>query len=133
MFFRDTDRGVADLNGRRYPQPPLLWAVSENTLRVRALAQDQRPTAATKLFVAPYYNTDGETGVVCQGSMRSPEERGVAAIGQWELAFFQSAFTHQTGVQRLTSHPPDRSRSASSADNPARCQEIPGWMIVAAR
>jgi PRTRC genetic system protein B len=74
-------------------------------LRVRALAQAKRPTAATKLFVAPYYNTDGETGVVCQGSMREPEERGVAAIGQWELAFFQSAFTHQTGVHRLTSHP----------------------------
>lgn len=39
------------------------------------------------------------------GSMRSPEDHGVAAIGQWERAFFQSAFTHQTGIRKLTSHP----------------------------
>ncbi len=105
MFFRDTAEDALALNGKRFPQPPLVWRVSGRELSVRAMKENARPTAGTKLFVAPYWNVDGSNGSTCQGSMRSPEESGVAAIAQWERAFFQSEFTHQNGALRLTSHP----------------------------
>lgn len=105
MFFRTGDTEAAEFTGERFPHPPLVWRVQGRRLAVRALAENKRPEASTQLRVAPYFNTDGQNGDVCQGSMRSPEETGVAAIGQWESAFFQSEFTHQTGARKLTSHP----------------------------
>lgn len=105
VFFRTEDAEAAELTGRRFPHPPLVWRVQGRGLAVRALAENKRPEAGTPLYVAPYFNTDGQDGDVCQGSMRSPEEPGVPAIGQWERAFFQSEFTHQTGARKLTSHP----------------------------
>lgn len=105
MFFRQMDRDAAKPSGKRFPQPALVWKVTGKDLWVRALAGNQRPAADTKLMSAPYWNVDGETGWTCQGSMRSPDEAGTAAISLWEKAFFQSEFTHQTGTQRLTTHP----------------------------
>ena len=105
MFFRTTDESVTPLNGRRFFHPPLVWKVSGHELWVRALRKNARPTADTPLFVAPYWNVNGEDGLTCQGSMRSPEDAGVESIGQWEQAFFQSEFTHATGVRPLTNHP----------------------------
>ena len=105
MFFAASAGDAAGLSGKRFPQPPLVWKVKESDLWVRALPENCRPVAETKLMVAPYWNVDGETGWTCQGSMRSPNEAGVVAIGPWEQAFFESEFTHQTGVRRLTTHP----------------------------
>jgi PRTRC genetic system protein B len=105
MFFAPADAEAYKLNGCRFPQPPLIWKVSGSDLWIRALATDQRPKAATRLMTAPYWNVDGETGWICQGTMRSPNECRTEAIGLWEQAFFQSEFTHQNGVRRLTSHP----------------------------
>lgn len=104
MYFRNTDEATSKLNGRKFPQPPLVWAANGRHLRIRALAENVRPMATTKLYVAPYFNTDGETAEVCQGSMRSPGECGTDAISLWEQAFFRSEFTHQTGIRKLTSH-----------------------------
>lgn len=105
MFFAGHDQDASRLNGKRFPQPPLVWKVNGRDLWVRALPDNRRPVAGTKLTIAPYWNVDGETGWTCQGSMRSPEEAGVVAIVSWERAFFQSEFTHQTGARRLTTHP----------------------------
>jgi PRTRC genetic system protein B len=105
MFFSSNDAEAHRLSGRRFAQPPLVWKVSGRDLWVRALFGDQRPQAKTKLMIAPYWNVDGETGWTCQGSMRSPEESGIASIGLWEQAFFRSEFTHQNGVRKLTTHP----------------------------
>ncbi|MBY0373751.1 MAG: PRTRC system protein B [Bryobacteraceae bacterium] len=105
MFIRPAEGGARELLGRRFPQPALVWRVRGLDLSVRALAENTRPEAGSKLYVAPYFNTDGEDGSVCQGSMRSPEQTGVDAIPLWEHAFFQSEFTHQTGIRKLTSHP----------------------------
>lgn len=105
LFFRPGS-GVPDgVSGQRFPQPPLVWKVMGRTLSIRALLDHGRPQAQTPLLVAPYWNTDGETGRVCQGSMRAPEGSGVAAMPTWEQSFFQSEFTHPTGVRRLTCHP----------------------------
>ena len=101
MFFRSNSEAPAGLSGEQFSQPPLLWCVSGQELTVRALAADRRPQADTPLMIAPYWNVDGDSGRVCLGSMRIPELAGVAALAQWEQAFFQSEFTHQTGVKRL--------------------------------
>lgn len=105
MFFRSGSEAPTKLSGRRFSQPALVWKVIGRDLYVRALADNCRPKADTPLMVAPYWNVDGETGSVCQGSMRSPNDFGTNAISIWEKSFFQSEFTHQTGVRRLTSHP----------------------------
>ena len=105
MFFGAHDPAAQRLSGQRFAQPPLLWKVNGRELFVRALQKGRRPIAATPLMIAPYWNVDGDTGCVCQGSMRSPDDMSVDAIGQWEKAFFQSEFTHHTGSRRLTKHP----------------------------
>lgn len=105
MFLRETDESVAPLTGKRFPHPPLVWKVSGHELWLRALKRNARPGSETQLFVAPYWNVNGEDGLTCQGSMRSPEDAGVGSIPEWERAFFQSEFTHATGVRRLTTHP----------------------------
>ena len=104
MFFRSTAEDAQTLNGMRFPQPPLVWCVSGGELWVRALQENARPEPTTELRVAPYFNVNGEDGLTCQGTMRSPEDAGVATIPLWERAFFQSEFKHQTVSRRLTTH-----------------------------
>jgi len=104
MFFAVHDADAHKLSGQRFPQPPLVWRVTGKDLWVRALPENRRPVAKTALMVAPYWNVDGETGWTCQGSMRSPDDLAVDTLRPWELAFFQSEFTHHTGTRRLTSH-----------------------------
>ena len=105
MFFAAHDKDAYRLSGQRFFQPPLVWKVSGRDLWVRALQENRRPAAHTPLMIAPYWNVDGETGWICQGSMRSPEDPSVSSIAAWERAFFQSEFTHHTGTKRLTTHP----------------------------
>jgi PRTRC genetic system protein B len=105
MFFAAHDKDAHRLNGQRFSQPPLVWKVNGRELLVRALRENRRPVADTRLMIAPYWNVDGETGWTCQGSMRSPEDPNVSAMPLWERAFFQSEFTHHTGTKRLTTHP----------------------------
>lgn len=103
MFFAGIEQRAKQISGRRFPQPALVWKVSGRDLWLRAIAENWRPDATTMLKTAPYYNVS-EQGVVCQGSMRAPDEIGTAAIGIWEKAFFESEFTHVYGAARLTNH-----------------------------
>jgi PRTRC genetic system protein B len=105
MFFRNSGEVPTGLSGAEFSQPPLLWCASGQELTVRALLTNRRPTAGTPLVLAPYWNVDGYTGRVCLGSMKVPELSGVAALAEWEKAFFESEFTHQTGVKRLVQGP----------------------------
>ena len=82
-----------------YPHPPLLFKACGSHLWIRALAKDERPTAETKLCMAPYWNCY-DNGVCCTGSMKIPQEKSVAAIDLWEESFFQSEFTHASGVRK---------------------------------
>ena len=54
-----------------------------------AMPENSRPNPTTKLRVAPYFNVSAEDGLTCQGTMRSPEDAGVATIPLWKRAFFQ--------------------------------------------
>ena len=103
LFFRETDEALGMLSGRNFPQPALVFRVSGRELHIRALRTSARPCATTPLYVAPYYNAQ-ENGLICQGSMRSPEGPFVEAMDGWEEAFFSSEFTHLWGGGRMCRH-----------------------------
>jgi PRTRC genetic system protein B len=104
LFFGEHSGADSDLNGKRYPIPPLVFKVESGKLSVRALDKDERPRGATKLKTAPFWNSN-DSGEICIGTMRIPESSGVDAIEGWERGFFQSEFTHAYGAARLTSFP----------------------------
>jgi PRTRC genetic system protein B len=103
MFFGEGNAETTALNGRMYPHPALVFMIQGRELFVRALAENRRPSAHTRLCNAPYWNTDAH-GRVCLGSMRVPDEAGVASLTGWENAYFASEFTHPSGAVRLTTH-----------------------------
>ena len=104
MFFGDDNAEAKKLNGKLYPHPALVFMIHGRELFVRALAEDCRPGADTRLKNAPYWNTDS-AGRVCLGSMRVPAEVSVDSLSGWENAYFASEFTHPSGAVRLTTHP----------------------------
>ena len=83
MFYENSEGKAAGLNGCIFPQPPLVWRVSNGA-------------------VAPYWNLSDD-GRVCTGTMRRPDSACVASIPAWERGFYESAFTH-ANVGRLTRH-----------------------------
>lgn len=100
MFFRQGS-DLANVSGKLFPNPALLFAVRSGVLFVRALPESKRPAVNTKLAAAPYWNIDSN-GRVCAGTMRIPKSVTVASISAWQQAFFQSEFTHPGGAGRLT-------------------------------
>ena len=102
MFYENSEGKGAELNGRVFPQPPLVWRVSNGELNIRALTENKRPDSSTKLAVAPFWNLSDD-GRVCTGTMRRPASASVASIPDWERGFYESAFTH-ANVGRLTRH-----------------------------
>jgi PRTRC genetic system protein B len=100
MFYENSEGKMRMLNGMLFPQPPLVWRVTHGSLGIRALAENKRPNADTRLAVAPFWNLS-EDGSVCLGSMRCPESSSVASIEGWEKGFYESAFTH-ANVGRVT-------------------------------
>ena len=100
MFFREGSE-LADVSGKLFPHPALLFVARNGVLFVRALFQTRRPDRNTKLAAAPYWNIDSN-GAVCAGTMRIPKSLTVVSISAWQRAFFQSEFTHPGGAGRLT-------------------------------
>lgn len=104
MFFSDGAGDRRQINGRACPHPALLWSVRQGTLYLRALAEPSRPAATTPLMIAPYWNTEPSRGSVCEGDMQRPRETAVTTMLEWEEGFFNSRFTHPSGMGKLTSH-----------------------------
>jgi PRTRC genetic system protein B len=102
MFYENSEGRAAELNGHFFPQPPLVWRVSNGDLYIRALTENARPESSTKLAVAPFWNLSDD-GRVCTGTMRRPDSASVGAMPAWERGFYESAFTH-ANVGRLTRH-----------------------------
>jgi PRTRC genetic system protein B len=102
MFYQNSEDKAVVLNGCTFPQPPLVWRVENGDLIIRALSENKRPEAKTKLAFAPFWNLS-DSGRVCLGSMRRPDNATVASIESWERGFYESAFTH-SNVGRLTRH-----------------------------
>jgi PRTRC genetic system protein B len=105
MFFSDGAEDRRELNGRTCPHPALVWLVRHGRLSLRALDQSIRPKLATPLMIAPYWNTEPSRGDVCEGDMRRPRETAVNNMLEWEEGFFNSRFTHPSGMGKLTAHP----------------------------
>jgi hypothetical protein len=42
MFYQNSEGKAADLNGRNFPQPPLVWRIADGQLKIRALTENQR-------------------------------------------------------------------------------------------
>lgn len=102
MFFENAEGKAQQVNGKLFPQPPLVLRVAHGDLKIRALSENKRPEAQTKLAVAPFWNLSDD-GSVCLGSMRCPESASARSIEAWERGFYESAFTH-ANVGRLTRH-----------------------------
>ncbi len=86
------------------PHPPLLFVVVKQTWYVFALPKNERPTGETPLCHAPYFNVY-DNHSICTGSANVPRKATVAAIPEWEAAFFDSEFTHVNGRIKKASHP----------------------------
>ena len=98
LFFSEyADEGLSRLNAKSYAMPALVWKIEGRHLFVRALREDRRPVAATKLFHAPYWNTDA-SGKVCLGDMKRPASVEIATLQDWEHGYFGSQFTGQNGA-----------------------------------
>ncbi|WP_321891029.1 MULTISPECIES: PRTRC system protein B [Burkholderia cepacia complex] len=90
VFFDCSELGV---RSAVVPHPGLVFQASATGFRVFSVKTAERPSADTPLFEPPYFNTwDG--GEICIGTARVPTRVEVKAIGGWESAFFESAFTH---------------------------------------
>lgn len=130
MYFSDGAEDRRQIDGHVCPHPALVWSVRHGRLSLRALAQSARPTAATQLMVAPYWNTEPTRGDVCEGDMRRPRETDVTNMLQWEEGFFNSRFTHPSGMGRLTSH---SSGFIGLWMELAGKQQFPSWYLIPAR
>jgi PRTRC genetic system protein B len=104
MFLSDGAEDRRGIDGCVCPHPSLVWKVYRGCLCLRALAEPVRPQAQTKLMVAPYWNTEIGRGSVCEGDMRRPVHTDVTTLLEWEEGFFNSQFTHPSGMGKLTSH-----------------------------
>lgn len=105
LYFSDGAEDRRQINGQVCPHPALVWSVRHGRLSLRALAQSARPAGATSLMVAPYWNTEPTRGNVCEGDMRRPGATDVTNMLEWEEGFFNSRFTHPSGMGKLTTHP----------------------------
>lgn len=90
--------------GDSVPQPGLVFAASGQEWRVWAVKGSQRPTLATPLFQAPFFNVDAK-GHICQGSVPKPDGTTAEKIDAWNDAFFRSYFTHPNVAAKLLRYP----------------------------
>ncbi len=96
---------VKQVSGKPVCHPPLLFKAEPGALFVFALEQNHRPTDATPLFVAPYFNLYRD-GKMCRGNVALPEALSpdVEEFACWEKAFFETYFTHSNDGMRCA-HP----------------------------
>jgi PRTRC genetic system protein B len=104
FYLADRSPELTDLNGKRFPQPALLFDVAGGQLSIFALKEAKRPVKDTKLYRAPYWNVSDQ-GSVCLGTTRIPDVLSVESISRWADSFFESQFTHQNASWPLTTHP----------------------------
>ena len=103
-YVADKGQELVQLSGKRFPQPALIFRARSGSLDVRALAGNERPTPATSLYLAPYWNVSNN-GSVCLGTTKVPRDVSVKSLTRWEEAFFESEFTHANASTSLTTHP----------------------------
>jgi PRTRC genetic system protein B len=128
MFYENAEGKAAALNGRIFPQPPLVWRVADGELKVRALLENKRPSSSTQLAVAPFWNLS-ESGQVCTGSMCRPAGASVSSIPEWEKGFYESAFTH-ANIGRITRHAGGFEGLWSSLADKRKCFPVDSLVVL---
>lgn len=83
---------------RTVPLPGLVFALAAGKWYVFAVKGADRPTPATRIFRAPFFNV-WEQGHICEGNIERPAEVNAGTLAAFERAFFESRFTHPN-VQR---------------------------------
>lgn len=86
--------------GETVAHPGLVFAASSRVWKVWAVKGASRPTPATALYQAPYFNVNAQ-GSICQGNAPVPEGTTVEKIAAWNDAFMRSYFTHPNGAGKL--------------------------------
>ena len=75
------------------PHPGLVFVATSKRWAVFSVKGTRRPKANTLLYKSPYFNT-WDSGRICVGTAKTPESVSAKNIGEWEDAFFNSAFSH---------------------------------------
>lgn len=76
--------------------PALLWVANKHKLHIYALSSNSRPTAATTLYHAPFFNVYAN-GNVCMGTVDVDIKKAASLeefTAAWEGYFFNSYFSH---------------------------------------
>lgn len=79
--------------------PSMIWKATKNSLDVYAIKENQRPTEATKLYFAPFFNIH-ENGNVCMGTVDIEIDKHSHLedfVKAWEDYFWSSYFSHLIG------------------------------------
>jgi PRTRC genetic system protein B len=79
--------------------PAMVWKARKDSLYVYAMKESKRPTGATKLYFAPFFNIHGD-GNVCMGTVNIEIDKHYCLedfIKAWEDYFFNSYFSHLIG------------------------------------
>lgn len=86
------------------PHPGLVFAASsDRSWHVWAVQSNERPTEASALFQAPYFNVYA-SGAICQGNVDVPAGTTADKIEAWNTAFFDSFFTHPNVQGQLVNY-----------------------------
>jgi PRTRC genetic system protein B len=89
--------------GETVPHPALVFAVSSKLWGVWAVKGGARPTPATPLYQAPYFNVY-DNGAICQGNVQVPTGTTAEKIEAWNAAFFHSYFSHPNVQTKLVTY-----------------------------
>jgi PRTRC genetic system protein B len=89
--------------GETVPHPGLVFAASSKVWCVWAVKGAARPTPATPLYQAPYFNVNAQGGI-CRGNVSVPEGATGEKIAAWNDAFLHSYFTHPNVAGKLVSY-----------------------------
>ena len=102
VWFKCQNKELDALNKLKARHPALLFDVNDGSLSVYALDSDKRPSPATQLYRAPYFNVSGSGHVQLCG-VRGPDsdDMSVKLIPAWERVFYDSSFTHAAGNEAI--------------------------------
>lgn len=89
--------------GARVPVPGTVFLAKGRACKVWVVKGRQRPTPATALWRAPFFNV-AEDGAICWGNVGLPPAETPDRLADWTSAFFGSYFTHPNAAGDVVRH-----------------------------
>lgn len=84
------------IHNAEFPLPALVWKATDRDLWLYAVKSNKRPSADTRLYHAPVFNTH-QDGKICMGTVEIEVENCSSLnhfISTWQGNFFNSRFSH---------------------------------------